>query len=594
MARRKVGSEAATPASRSTASIFKQEQEPSDSDNVDEPKPETVAIENGPPQSFDPIDVEEAKFPVKQLYEFQDFVNNHMSFRKGAQLLVVLYLGQIFYLHYLKVEGLDIFSTIGSNLFGALVAIYLSHRSLTKKYKADPERYSEPKLPSFNIVYSFFIPYLVVLLMCNPSDPFFQVNLSMTNFAIKSLHPVAKTLSAFVYTYMFSDENTVDLFKFGQLVWIYFAFDFALNSWNEEVFEDKDGEIRTRHTMNATEIHLISTLAVNLLLNFTPELLEATAPMFIVRILLIALVLACSAAYPIYFAHQSMDAGTGRSVVAAVVVSVFSSVFYYVANYLFRTQVYDKEVLHWLWDFVFSSDLHKKLMLIWVVTLAITVPVVFVLSHKNIIGLNVRRKLWHFILTASMAYPALVQAPSFSALAVLGSVFVFLIVEFVRCSDITFVGGLLRSQLRIFQDDKDLRGPLNLSYIFLLVGVAIPIGYGVLLGDIVSLRSYIGLVTLGLGDSIASIVGINFGRTKWKGGSRTLEGTLAYIAVTFFSFIAIDYWFLPDTSRVQNWENIFIVALVAGIIEGAAFMNDNILIPCMSLITYELLNRAYS
>ncbi|OBA24308.1 hypothetical protein METBIDRAFT_38043 [Metschnikowia bicuspidata var. bicuspidata NRRL YB-4993] len=534
-----------------------------------------------------------AKFPLNIIYEFQDLLNNHLTVLKGAQTMVCLYLCQIFYIHLHKQSGMEVISAVGFNVLSAIVAMYLSHRSLLRKYEASPETAMYPELPSFNSLYAFFIPYSFVVLLSDPSDPFFQVNLSLTNFSLKNLHPVAKVLSAFVYNFMFGDSKTLDIIQFGQVVWIYLLVDYALTMWNEECVSGDDDKTHVRRTLDATEIHLIGIFMVNLLANYKVHATSSNLPMVITRVLTIALIGTLAISAPLYYGYLMLEKGVVRSVSSLAVVSVSGATFYFLTNYTFQLFVAEQEVLHWLFDFITSSKLRLQLLQGWLLAFGVTVPVVFFLAARDIISLNLRRKLWHFALVPALAYPALVAEPTFSAIAVLGSVFIFVAIECLRCTRITFLGDFLYHLLRLFQDEKDLKGPFNLSYIFLLVGLATPIAYGAIIDDVVSMRSYLGLVALGLGDSFASIVGKRFGKYNWKGESRTVEGTIAYIVVSFFSFVFIDYYLLPESARVQNWENIVIVSLVGGLIEGSASLNDNILIPCMTLIAYELLNKVF-
>lgn len=593
MARRKDATATKQPktaSSRSLAAIFNEK-------SVEELTASPITEATKTPVSAEAEEdksVEEAKYPLKLIYEFQDLLNNHMTVLKAVQAMVCLFLCQIFYIYFHDQSGgMDVVYAVGFNVLSAIVAMYLSHRSLLKKHEASPETVPRPELPSFNSLYAFFIPYSFVLLLSDPVDPFFQVNLSLTNFSLKNLHPIAKVLSAFVYNYMFGDTETLDVIQFAQVVWIYFIVDYALNHWNEKIETDDEDNITVYRTMDKTEIHIVAIFMVNLLANFKAPVSATNIPLVVVRILSIALVGALAISTPLYYGYSLLQKGVARSGVALTVVSVFTGTFYYLTNYLFQIFVVKQEVLHWLIDYILESKLRVLLLQGWVLALAGIVPVVFFLASQDVISLNNRRKVWHFALVGALAYPALVAEPTFSALAVLGSVFVFIVLEFLRCTRITFLGDVLNSLLHLFQDEKDLQGPLSLSYIFLLVGVAIPIGYGIVVDDVVSIRSYLGLVALGLGDSFASIIGKRFGKNKWKGQSRTIEGTITYIVVTFVSFVFIDFYLLPEGSRVKNWENVFIVSLVGGAIEGSASMNDNLLIPCITLISYELLNRVF-
>lgn len=588
MARRKDARKPDTAVSRSTAAIFQNIDDPSKFDK-EEPQP-VEPVEHFEEQDDSPDDY---KFPLNLIFELQDFLNARLDFCRGVELLVALYLGQVFYLYMTERDDMAGLSAAGFSVLGGVLAMYLSHRSLRKKYEADPENILYPELPDFNTLYAFMIPILLTVLLGGTKLAFFQLNLAINNFCIHSLHTVAKIVSAFAFYYMYNENETVQVIEFVQVVWIYFTVEWALTYWNEQTEEKDDDTVQVHRTLTGTEIHLICVLVVNLLANFHLELSELTIPLFIVRQLLVAFAAASGTVFPFVYGISFIANTLVKNLASLVVSVVFCGVFYYVTNYLFNMQVYDVEVVSWLYNYILLSELRVHLLGAWLLALVVSVPTIFVLSVYNKISLNVRRKSWHFLLFASLAYPALILEPVFTSIAVFGSVFVFIVVEMVRASRFSFVGELLDNQLKYFQDEKDTKGPLSLSYIFLLVGVAIPIAYGVVVDDVVSIRSYIGLVTLGLSDSSASIVGRNFGKIKWKGGHRTLEGTITYIVVTFASFVLIDNYLLPEESRVAKWENTFIVAILSGAIEGAATLNDNILVPSVSLIAYELLNGVF-
>lgn len=586
MAKRKAASAQKSPAERTTALVFV-----NGNQDVAEPSSDAIPV-NTEGAKFEDIP-EDAAVPVKLLYQLQDFLNDNVTLVKGVQMLVCLYIAQVFYL-YLTRNGHDeaMYST-GFNILGGVLAMYLSHRSQKLKHEALPEAYKYPSLPEFNTIYSIFVPISFVLLMSNFKDSFFQANLALSNFAIKSLHPVAKVVSAFVFYYMYNDEETIELFQFMKVIWVYYSVDYALSTWNEAHSVDKDGNTVVSTSLSNTEIHFVAMACVNLLTHL--ELLPVTpntTPLYILRILTLSLIIACALSYPLYELYKYVGAGLAKEGLSLVVIAVFCGSFYYATNYQFDLFVAKKEVLQWLYEHVTQTLARTKLFFTWVMLLLGAIQVMFLLSKNNMLSLNMRRKAWHFMLLGTLTYP-LVQDPQFTSLAILGSSIVFVVFEFLRCTQLTFVGRMLHSQLRLFQDEKDLAGPLNLSYIFLLVGTGIPIAYGLAVEDPVSIRSYLGLATLGLGDSAASIVGKKFGKTKWRGGVKTFEGTVAYIIATFAYFVFVDVCVLPEASRVNNWENMFIVAIIGGVIEGTSTLNDNVLVPAMTLISYEVLNKVF-
>lgn len=84
-----------------------------------------------------------------------------------------------------------------------------------------------------------------------------------------------------------------------------------------------------------------------------------------------------------------------------------------------------------------------------------------------------------------------------------------------------------------FQDSQDA-GPVVLTHIYLLVGCAAPLWLDRGLAPReapgpggASLPAYAGLLAVGVGDAFASVVGARFGRLRWPGTRKTVEGTAA-------------------------------------------------------------------
>ncbi|KYC43568.1 phosphatidate cytidylyltransferase [Scytonema hofmannii PCC 7110] len=94
-------------------------------------------------------------------------------------------------------------------------------------------------------------------------------------------------------------------------------------------------------------------------------------------------------------------------------------------------------------------------------------------------------------------------------------------------------------------------------------------------------KEFVGIVamaSLGWGDGIAPIVGRRVGRIKYTIlSSKTLEGSLSMLV---FAFIASVFFVWLVTPNQVNFMRIFLLALVATLIEGCSPKEvDNILIP---------------
>ncbi|SCU97419.1 LAMI_0F10000g1_1 [Lachancea mirantina] len=228
----------------------------------------------------------------------------------------------------------------------------------------------------------------------------------------------------------------------------------------------------------------------------------------------------------------------------------------------------------WLVDYISSSESRTKILGFWLLCLLILIPNIMV--FKSNMSLNTSRKVWHFIVMALIIGPLQID-PQFVKIATSGTVVLFLIVEYIRYLKLVPAGEYLDEKLRSFADFRDERGPIIISYIYLIVGVATPLLIN---------GSLVGVVSLGVGDSLASIVGHKWGRIKWPGTNKTVEGTCAFIIATAACNLILQSQIgeFPDIGVA----NVILTAVLSGILEGNSVLNDNILIPAFMLITTEV------
>ncbi len=98
------------------------------------------------------------------------------------------------------------------------------------------------------------------------------------------------------------------------------------------------------------------------------------------------------------------------------------------------------------------------------------------------------------------------------------------------------------------------------------------------------------MVSLGVGDSLASIVGKKVGRMHWKGTNKTIEGTVAFIVgTTFISWILQRYFNYFSTIDILK---ILVICTTGGVLEGNSELNDNILIPLFMVSMEKLLAQS--
>ncbi|KAM7208740.1 hypothetical protein V8F20_000903 [Naviculisporaceae sp. PSN 640] len=186
--------------------------------------------------------------------------------------------------------------------------------------------------------------------------------------------------------------------------------------------------------------------------------------------------------------------------------------------------------------------------------------VVFRLSP--IYEVDTRRKVFHFMMVA-MLLPSTYIDPGFITLALILMLAIFLLLDLIRASQLPPLSKPIARFLTPYVDGRDIRGPIVISHIFLLIGCAIPLwlsmaslgrtGKGALKGWEVPTRELSmvsGIVCVGLGDAAASLIGRRWGRRKWLwGGGKSLEGSLAFAVAVFLGLMVGNLWL-----NLGGWE----------------------------------------
>lgn len=224
--------------------------------------------------------------------------------------------------------------------------------------------------------------------------------------------------------------------------------------------------------------------------------------------------------------------------------------------------------------------------------------VVFRLSA--IYEVDTRRKVFHFMMVA-MLLPATFVDPTYAALALSLVLAVFLLLDLFRASQLPPLSKPLAYFLTPYVDGRDLRGPVVISHIFLLIGCAIPLwlslgslprtgsdyfeGWEIPNRDISMVA---GVVCVGMGDAAASLIGRRFGRNKWFwSGGKSIEGSIAFAAAVWIGLLAAKTWLVvggwADSGNVLGVTSLLNMAVAAGIASLTEAVltggNDNVVCP---------------
>ncbi|KAI9796045.1 MAG: hypothetical protein M1833_006553 [Piccolia ochrophora] len=223
-----------------------------------------------------------------------------------------------------------------------------------------------------------------------------------------------------------------------------------------------------------------------------------------------------------------------------------------------------------------------------------------VLRLSTVVEVDTRRKVFHGMMVA-MFLPATYVDPAFASLALILILAIFLLLDLIRASQLPPLSRPLAAFLTPYVDGRDLRGPVVVSHVFLLIGCAIPlwlslaeyprsgadpwVGWDVPYRDVGMVS---GVICVGMGDAAASLIGRRFGRRKWLwSGGKSIEGSCAFTVAVWLGLVFAQAWL-----RIGGWQGgsgdtwvwTATKAAVAG--SGASFLeavltggNDNVVVP---------------
>ncbi|KAJ7739314.1 hypothetical protein B0H14DRAFT_3515801 [Mycena olivaceomarginata] len=187
-------------------------------------------------------------------------------------------------------------------------------------------------------------------------------------------------------------------------------------------------------------------------------------------------------------------------------------------------------------------------------------------------GLNARRKFFHALVVV-MFVPGVAFDPAFTHLAFSVAFALFVFAEYIRYFAIYPLGVAVHIFMNEFLDTKDGNGTAILSHFYLLTGCA-----GALwLEGPSRLLQFTGVLVLGIGDALASIVGKHRGRHAWSPTTfKTLEGSAAFAAS-----IVASAWVLRLCGLAEPFSTplYLLVVALAAVLEALSDQNDNLTLP---------------
>jgi len=192
-------------------------------------------------------------------------------------------------------------------------------------------------------------------------------------------------------------------------------------------------------------------------------------------------------------------------------------------------------------------------------------------KHVPTLKLNARRKFFHG-LAVIMFIPGVAVDPAFTHLSFNVAFALFIFVEYIRYFAIYPFGVTIHLFMNEFMDDRD-GGTAILSHFYLLTGCA----GSLWLEGPTRLLQYTGILALGVGDAVASVVGKRIGVHRWSPTtSKTSEGTLAFVVS-----IVLSAWFLRLVGYAEPFSTMrySLGVAVSALLEALSDQNDNLTLP---------------
>lgn len=297
---------------------------------------------------------------------------------------------------------------------------------------------------------------------------------------------------------------------------------------------------RFKNSFKIGEIVLISQLTAKLIVFCHENRFKGWAPFF----LLINL-------FPLIFKFKSsfnFVSSAGTWIILSATFSLNRGLIFNLLTEIFK----DKRLLFYWPSF-----------LVLIILFPILFPKISLFATQNSL-----RKFYHFAAVV-LFLPAAFWSLNVLKVALAVASTLFLYTELIR-NDLKeeFKGSLSFFKLNEFMEkcrnELDC-GEMVLSHFYLLLGCSLPFWINRNPNSSLDISSFSGLISLGIGDSLASIGGKGFGRNTWHSKTRkTLEGSFCGFIGMLISWILLNYYFFVSKISI---EKIFLISFSSAIWE---------------------------
>lgn len=193
------------------------------------------------------------------------------------------------------------------------------------------------------------------------------------------------------------------------------------------------------------------------------------------------------------------------------------------------------------------------------------------------------RKYFH-ILAVVVFIPGILVNPCLMYLASGLVLALFLLLEIMRLLHLPPLAQVLNKGFLAYVDEKDSH--VAITPIYLLTGCSLPLWLSPLPLDKTDLLVLsAGVLSIGIGDTFASMLGSKIGKHKWSNSKKSIEGSIAcFLSQLVIILVYIYLEFIP-------WNRIFIGVMgtaVVTIIEAKTDQVDNLILPLVQFCIFLL------
>lgn len=243
-----------------------------------------------------------------------------------------------------------------------------------------------------------------------------------------------------------------------------------------------------------------------------------------------------------------------------------------------------------LWSFVFKNIERTVIVGLYMIFVGLAAFAVTWQIKKKQKSSTAIRKIFH-ILIVLVYVPGFLYQCSFLYIASVVILAFLTVLEVARIIQLYPVSDVLETSVSAFIDEKDA-GRVALTPLYLLVGCSLSLWIHNSPCDLLDSCSYeflpllSGILSIGIGDTFASVIGSSFGKFKWsKKSTKSVEGTIASILAQLAFICCLNYMgLLYLNTRLMAICGIAVIT--NALIEAFTDQVDNLILP---IITYAIL-----